>query len=311
MTEVKSEFILNSEQCATRWKNRKYNQSYKAFYSSWLEGITTQPEWMNLPMDDHMVHRGDGVFEAFRAIDGQIYLLKEHMDRLEKSSELIGLKWPKTRDQIVHIVYETLKASGLSDAIFRLFLSRGPGGFSPSPYESFGTQLYVVVCEFKPMDDKFYSQGVSCIVGKTPAKTGLFSQVKSCNYLQNVLLKKEALDAGVQFGLFVDDQGFVTESSTENLAFISENDEFIYPKFENVLRGTTLIRLVDLIQKKKALPVVQKNIRLEELVKAKEIFFIGTTLDVLPVSDLQGKKIALGKYGLQFREWIIQDQKNI
>ncbi len=303
--------VLSTEECLQLWKDKKYNATYRSFYSSWLGGITTEPQWMTLPMDDHMVHRGDGVFEAFRAIHGKIYLLKEHMDRLERSSELIGLKWPKTRDQVVNLIYQTLQASGLDTAIFRLFISRGPGGFSPSPYESYGSQLYIVVSDFKPMEESYYQQGVKVIIGKTPSKTGAFSQVKSCNYLPNVLLKKEALDQGALFGLFVDDQGFITESSTENLAYISERKEFVLPQFENILKGTTLIRLKNLIQEKHLMPIVQKNIRLEDLSKASEIFFVGTTLDVLPVSDLQGKSIPVGPWSARFRQLLIEDQSSI
>ncbi len=100
---------------------------------------------MQLPLDDHMVHRGDGVFEAMKVVSGRIYLIDAHLERLLYSASCIGLSSPWTLAEIKAIIQETLAVTEQQKASIRVFLSRGPGDFSANPYDAIAPQLYVVV----------------------------------------------------------------------------------------------------------------------------------------------------------------------
>ena len=112
-----------------------YHANYYAMYSSWWDAITTEPNLMVVPVDDHMVHRGDGLFETFKCVDGAIYNLDAHLARLEGGAKTIALKMPWSREDIRKIVGDVLRAGGHRDALVRIFVSRGPGGHSANPYE--------------------------------------------------------------------------------------------------------------------------------------------------------------------------------
>jgi 4-amino-4-deoxychorismate lyase len=152
---------------------------YFAFYSSWFGGITTNPQLMLVPVDDHMVHRGDGVFEGMKAVKGSVYLMKEHLTRLSISADKIFLKLPFDMQHVKEVILATVKASGHQDVSIRVYLSRGPGNFTVSPYDSIATQLYVAVTKLIAPAPEKYSKGV--ILGKSsiPVKPNWMAQVKS------------------------------------------------------------------------------------------------------------------------------------
>jgi branched-chain amino acid aminotransferase len=114
----------------------EHQNSYLAMYSTWYGGIVTDPALMLVPIDDHMVHRGDGIFEAFKCVQGNIYLLDAHLDRLQRSAELIDLAWPMGRSELQGAVVQTIQAGNEQNSLVRLYISRGPGDFSPNPYAS-------------------------------------------------------------------------------------------------------------------------------------------------------------------------------
>ena len=183
--------ILNLEQVLERLKLRThaYHKNYLAMYSSWYGGIVTDPILMSVPMDDHMVHRGDGVFEAIRCAGGNIYMLNRHLDRLWTSAERVQLTIPMDREEMSKTIVETVRAAGQMDSVIRLYVSRGPGSFTPNPYESVQAQLYIMITALNmAASDERYHKGVSMMTSKISVKEGIFATVKSCNYLPNVLM---------------------------------------------------------------------------------------------------------------------------
>lgn len=293
-------------------------ESYRAMYSTWWDGIVTDPNLMLIPIDDHQVHRGDGVFEAFKVIDRKIYLEKEHLDRLDRSSQAIHLKNPFSREQTANILAETLRASGLERAVIRLFLGRGPGSFTANPYDSISTQMHVVVTDLTPPPEAKVKNGVSLAISKIPVKDPFMARIKSCNYLPNVLMKKEAIDQGVDYTVGVDNQGFLMEGSTENLILISEEGSLIRPKAEGILDGTTMLRAFELAQSLKdsgqIKSIGEKTFTVEDLRRAREVMMIGTTIDVLSVTQFEGRALGDGRPGpiaAKIRELLIQDQKGL
>ncbi len=286
--------------------------NYKAMFSSWWNGIVIDPTRMFVPIDDHQVHRGDAVFEALKVINSKIYLLKEHLDRLERSAAAIGLICPYTRTELEQIMQQTLQASNLQNAILRLFLSRGPGSFSTSPYDTLGAQLYLVVTTLQPVPELKHKMGVRIGLSQISPKEGWLAQIKSCNYLQNVLMKKEAIDRGLDFTIGVNSQGFITEGSTENLIVLTADGALIKPSLAHILRGTTMQRTFELAANVKTIKIRQEaNLTVKDLAEAQEIMMVGTTLDVLAVTEFEGQKVSDGQPGpvaMQLRELILKDQ---
>jgi branched-chain amino acid aminotransferase len=270
-------------------------------YSSWYGGIIKDPSLMMVPVDDHLVHRGDGVFEAMKVVQGKVYLMNDHLDRLETSAAQLSIPWPFSREKIVEIIHETVKAAAASEAIVRLFMARGPGGFSTNPYDSVGTQLYCVVTAFKAMPEVKYTEGVLIGKSKIPPKDPWFATIKSCNYLPNVMMKKEAIDRKLDFTIGFDSQGFVTEGSTENIILVNAQGELVRPYLRQILKGTTMMRALhlanDLVRQGQVKGVIEKDLHEKDLLSAKEVMMVGTTLDVLPVTSYEGQKIGDGKVG--------------
>lgn len=277
-------------------------------YSSWLGAIVTDPALMFVPVDDHIVHRGDGVFEAMKFVDRKVYGLDRHLERLQRSASQVALSPHWELSELKDTVLETCRASSLNDGLIRLYCSRGPGGFTANPYESIGDQLYIVVTTLKNPPDEKYERGLAVRVSKLPAKEFFWANIKSCNYLPNVMMKKESVDWGVDFTVSVDEEGHVAESSTENCAIISSSNEFLVPSFARTLRGVTITRVMELAQQMisrgdlKAIREAQFTI--DDIRSAKEMMMLGTTMDVLPVVKFENEAIGLGQPGPFYREFL-------
>ncbi len=281
-------------------KTHPHQNSYAAMYSSWLGGIVKDPAWMLVPIDDHLVHRGDGVFEAIKCVQSKIYLLEEHLDRLVHSATQISLVLPMSRDEITDVIHQTLRASGLQDAIIRLYLSRGPGLFSPNPYDSVGSQLYVVITPFKNLPEEKYQKGVRIGRSAIPIKDSWLARIKTCNYLPNVLMKKESVDRNLDFTVALDENNNLGESSTENILIVSHAGHLVHPPLQQILRGTIMTRAFELAQsllgtdleKIEVRPIAEK-----ELFEVREVMMAGTTLDILPVTEYEGQPINHSRVG--------------
>ena len=289
-------------------KTNPFWPGYYAFFSSWMGGITKDPALMVMAMDDHQVHRGDAVFEALKSKNGKIYLFQEHMDRLERSAKAISLPLFQSLDKMKEIISETLKASGQSDALIRVFLSRGPGGFTANPYDSVGSQCYVVITELKPLAPSKYSEGVRIGRSSVAVKEGIFATVKSCNYLPNVLMKKESVDRKLDFTVSFDREGFLAESSTENIAIVSRDGVLTRPPLNSILRGTTMMRCFELANSL-GIPTREARISEMDLLAAREVVMIGTTLDVLPVSQYEQQLYSVGPVAGKMLKVLLEDMR--
>ncbi len=287
---------------------------YKVMYSSLIDGFVKNPNLMLVPIDDHLVHRGDGVFEAIRLIQGRIYLLGEHLARLEKSAAAIGIKIPMTSKDLTSLIVQACALSELKDGMIRLFVSRGPGDFSTNPYSTCGAQIYLVVTEFSPLAELKYQEGVSVIKSQISPKSQFFATMKSCNYLPNVLMKKEAVDLQADFSIGVTAEGYILESSTENIGLVDESGLLVHPPLSEILQGCTMTRAFELA-KTHLSSLIQgiqiRPVKFDELFSAKEVMMFGTTLDVLPVCFVEEESVgsgAVGPISKRLRGLILQDQ---
>jgi branched-chain amino acid aminotransferase len=297
------------------WK--PYHDNYLAMYSSWYGGIIRDPALMMVPVDDHLVHRGDGVFEVFKCVRNHIYALHRHLDRMEQSAKVSMLDLPMDRSELVKAITATVAASEAEDCLVRLLVSRGPGGFSASPYESLDRQVYIVVTAHHELPREKYEEGVRLRTSRVPIKQEFFANIKSCNYLPNVLMKKEAEDAGVDFTVSLDERGFLGEGPTENVGFITRDREFLVPRFDRILKGITVSRMMELVR-----PLVESGeLRAAEEAditpalarESREIMMFGTSFDVLPVVEYDGLPVGSGRPGpfsRRFLELLREDARN-
>jgi len=259
--------------------------SYRAFYSSFLGGITTSAHHMIMPIDDHMVHRGDAVFEAVKFTANGIFALGRHLDRLEISQKNIGLELPFSRKKLESTIVATVEASRLREGLIRLFVSRGEGGFTTNPYEPEVSRVMCAVTVLSSPAPEKYQNGVSVGISKVAVKEGFFARTKTCNYLPNVMMKKEALDRGLDFTVSLDERGFLAEGSTENFAIIDQSGALVIPKFDRILKGVTLVRVFELARKA-GMKTKQGNIGIADVRSARGALMCGTTLDVMPISRM-------------------------
>lgn len=277
-----------------------HQKNYFGFYSSRLGGFCQDASAMLIPLDDHMVHRGDGIFEVFRVDDGVLIDVDAHLARLHESAKAVGLvlRWSdkQIRDlclELVRLCGESALAQsgGKTDGLIRLFVSRGEGSFTPNPLDCVEAELYIVLTKFKAPAPDLVSRGALVVSSKWPWKASPFAQIKSCNYLLNVLLKQEANEAKVHFAAAFDQDGFLTESSTENIIVVMKDKKIFVPKWDHILRGTTLLWVMELA-KNKGFTVEQQNISREMIRNCSEAAIVGTTWGVLPVGQWDG--VAVG-----------------
>lgn len=287
-----------------------YWPQYFAFYSSWYGGIIKNPgSWLLLPVDDHLVHRGDGVFEAIKVVQRRIFLLEPHLNRLRKSAEKIGLSYSFSDTQLTDIIVQTLKVADQPNAIIRIFLSRGPGAFSANPYDAIAPQLYIVITNLNSIAEEKYVRGVHVGRSIIPTKEGFMPQIKSCNYLPNVLMKKESVDRNLDFTVNFDRQNFLAESATENMVIVDSGGILTKPMANTILTGTTMTRAFQLAEQN-GITTATRNITEQDIFAAKEVLMMGTTLDVLPVTSYENKKIydqKVGPIAIKLRELFKND----
>ena len=294
---------------------RDFHDNYLAMYSSIWQGLVTDPVLMTVPVDDHMVHRGDGVFEVFKTVNGKAYCMVPHLERLLRSAAPIYLEMPPEYDRIQEIIKMAARAGGNPDVLVRVMVSRGPGGFTANPTECPAGQLYVIISKLHHPAPEKREKGIRIVSAPIPIKVPPFANIKSCNYLINVLIKKYALDAGVDYAVTWDFEGFLAEGSTENAFLISEDNELLMPEFDRVLPGITARRVLDLARGlvDEGLLKAARTARIEkeQAEKAREVMLCGTTMDILPVVEWDGRTVGQGRPGEIFArlyELLIEDQ---
>lgn len=260
---------------------------YLAMYSTWLGGMVTDPALMLVPVDDHMVHRGDAVFEMFKCVEGGIYNMGAHLDRLEHSMAAMQIAPPLSREAIHERVIEMLRTCGVADAAIRVYVSRGPGSFGVNPYDCPESQCYIVITERSPSFMESHPEGARIGVSAIGLKEPAFATVKTCNYLPNAMMKKEAVDRGLDFLVAFDERGFLAEGATENMGIITSDHELWFPHPGRILRGTTMDRVMalaeSLVGEGKLKAVRFADIAVDRILGSPGAIIVGTTTDVTHV----------------------------
>ena len=281
-----------------------------AFYEHRVGLICTDPHLMLMPWDDHLVHRGDGVFEAMKFVDGYLYQLDQHLERMKRSSSkhlsgsavFLG-RGPRTR---AGGLPRRGQGQGHADASS---WDAVPAGSASTPPSVRGRALYIVAGDLHPPKPSVYEDGATAFKTSIPAKQSYLATIKSIDYLPNVLMKREAEEFGYDFPFCFDANGFLAEGATENVCIVNANGSMVIPEFTNALAGTTLLRAVDLI--KDEMPSVMfRSISEEQIYLAREVIIVGTTGDAISVVRYNGKPIhdvRPGPVAKRIRELLVAD----
>jgi 4-amino-4-deoxychorismate lyase len=273
---------------------------FSAFYSSQLGGIVTDPALMVIPFDDHMVHRGHGIFDTAGIVNGRIYDLEAHLDRFLGSAERSRLKLFGSREEMRDIIVKTTAVSGLRDGAIRYWLSSGPGSLELSPAAGAQPGFFVMIFGGLSYPARWYTEGQRVMTTTYPIKPPLYAITKATNYLPNVLMQMEAKEAGLDNGVFIDESGYVGESSNMNVAFVTQDGVLRHPRFERVLPGCTSLRLLDLARSlvgRGVTGVEVCDIPVADARAAREMVLLGSSVKVAPIVEWDRQPIGDGKPG--------------
>ncbi|RNA67938.1 branched-chain-amino-acid transaminase [Alteribacter keqinensis] len=285
--------------------------------SQWifLSGRFVKKEEATVSVYDHGFLYGDGVFEGIRVYSGNIFKLEEHLNRLYDSAQSIMLNVPYSMEEMAAIIVGTVQKNELDSAYIRVVVSRGPGNLGLDPSHCSKPQVVVIAEELNMFPKELYDKGlrVGSVASRRNRPDVLSPQVKSLNYLNNILVKMEANQAGVDEALMLNDQGYVTEGSADNIFIVKKGTIYTPPVYLGALEGITRNAIIDLA-KEHGYTLEEKPFTRHDVYVADEVFLTGTAVEVIAVVDVDSRKIADGKPGKvtkhllsKFRELVTTD----
>jgi branched-chain amino acid aminotransferase len=248
---------------------------------------------------DHGLLYGDGVFEGIRAYGRLVFKLREHIDRLYESAHTLMIDVGMTKEHMIKAVVDTLKGNNLSDAYIRLIVTRGVGdlGLDPRKCDQ-GSTVIIIADTIALYPEKYYRDGLEIITVPTVRNLpeALNPQIKSLNYLNNILAKIEAVHAGYNEAIMLDSMGYVTECTGDNIFIVKHGHLYTPPQCMGTLRGITRDSVIEIAAKAKN-PVHEHVITRHEVYNADECFLTGTAAEIIPVVKVDARKIGSGKPG--------------
>lgn len=261
---------------------------------------------------DHGFLYGDGVFEGIRSYSGTVFKLNEHIDRLFESAHSIMLDIPLDKKQMVNAIIKTLKANRLMDAYIRVVVSRGEGDLGLDPRKCKGNESVVIITDKIALyPDDLYKKGMKIISVPTIRNIpeAVNPQIKSLNYLNNILAKIEAINAGYQEAVMLDHLGYITECTGDNIFAVKKGGIYTPPQCMGSLRGITRDTVLD-IARKRDIPTHEHVITRHELYISEECFLTGTAAEIVPVVNVDGRVIGDGKPG-RITKFIMREFKKL
>jgi branched-chain amino acid aminotransferase len=241
---------------------------------------------------------GDGIFEGIRAYNGRVFKLKEHIERLFCSAKALLLKVPMTRAQLTRAVVETCRVNRVRDGYVRLLVTRGVGSLGLNPNSCKRASVIIIAGKIQLYPPSFYQKGMDIIT--VPTLRNLHSAVnpaiKSLNYLNNILAKIEANNAGCEEAVMLNALGFVAEGTGDNLFIVKQGELITPPLYAGALYGITRATVLELARKT-GVRAVETNLTRYDLFNADECFMTGTGAEIVPVVKIDGRVIGSGRPG--------------
>jgi branched-chain amino acid aminotransferase len=264
----------------------------------YLDGKFVDQADAKVSVFDHGLLYGDGIFEGIRLYQGNIFRLDEHLERLEYSAKALLLKMPLSRQEVAEATCETCRQNNLTDGYIRLVVTRGVGDLGLSPWLCPTPSIFIIADKIALYPAEHYTTGLSIVTVPTRrmSAAALSPAVKSLNYLNNILAKIEARQAGALEAIMLNDQGYVAECTGDNI-FIVHKGEILTPAAsQGALKGITRDTIFD-IAKEIGVPIREVDLTRYDVWCADECFLTGTGAEVIPVVKLDGREIGAGKPG--------------
>ena len=264
----------------------------------YLNGKLVPEKDAKVSVFDHGLLYGDGVFEGIRSYNGRVFMLDEHIERLFRSAKAIDLKIPLTREGVARAVVRTCLANRVINGYVRLIVTRGVGSLGLNPYNCAKPQIIVIAGTIQLYPKKLYDDGLSIVtVGTIRNHTeSINPQIKSLNYLNNILAKIEAINCGCQEAVMLNPQGFVAEATGDNIFVVRGNTLLTPPAWCGTLEGITR-NVVMRLAAESGMTVREDVLTRYELYTADEVFLTGTAAEVIPVVTIDRRSIGAGKPG--------------
>jgi branched-chain amino acid aminotransferase len=263
----------------------------------YLDGEYVPAEKAAVSVFDHGFLYGDGVFEGIRAYGGRVFRLEDHVRRLFDSAQAIMLSIPLSQEEMALAIRETLRKNNLRDAYIRPIVTRGYGDLGLDPLKCRKPTVIIVAVEWGAMYGSLYEVGLTAISVsvRRNAPDALPPNIKSLNYLNNILAKIEANVKGGNEAIILDAQGRISEGSGDNI-FVIKNNKIYTPNTLNNLKGITREAVLELAEKN-GIKVIETDLGLFDLYTGDEVFVTGTAAEVAPVTKIDGRIIGSGKPG--------------
>jgi len=254
---------------------------------------------------DHGLLYGDGVFEGIRAYNGRVFKLKEHVERLFFSAKAILLKIPMSQKAVADAVRETCRRNSIRDCYIRLVVTRGAGTLGLDPNRCKNPQVIIITDKIQLYPKAFYEKGLDIVTVPTTRNhpNAVNPAIKSLNYLNNILAKIEAINAGCIEAIMLNAEGFVAECTGDNI-FMMKGGRLLTPPFAaGALQGITRGVVLD-IAREMGVEVAEPNLTRYDLFNADECFITGTAAEVVPVVKIDGRPVANGRPGKMSKKFM-------
>ena len=268
----------------------------------WLDGAIVDGADARIPVLDHGLLYGDGVFEGIRVYGRRVFRLDDHLRRLGVSARAIGLEIPGGLATLREIVIATARAFGRDDAYVRLIVTRGLGPLSVDPSKCTGARIICIVDEVSLYDRSKLERGIDMVTVsiRRPAPDALDPQVKSLNYLNNALAIQEARLRGADDALVLNARGTVAEASAANVFLVRDGTMATPLVSDGALEGITRASILELASAL-AMPAYERTITRTDLLGADEVFLTGTGARIVPVRSLDGQVLGAGTHPVTTR----------
>ncbi|HOV21735.1 MAG TPA: branched-chain-amino-acid transaminase [bacterium] len=264
----------------------------------YLNGKFVSEEEAKVSVFDHGLLYGDGVFEGIRSYNGKIFKLDEHLKRLYNSAKAILLEIPLEFSELKEATIQTVRTNKLKDSYIRIVVTRGVGDLGLDPNKCKIPTLFIIASKIQLYPEVVYEKGIDVVAVATRrnANESINPAIKSLNYLNNILAKIEANNAGATEGIILNQDGFVSEGTGENI-FIVKGDTLSTPPVSvGTLEGITRDIVMEL-GKNIGLKVKEDNITRYDIYTCEEMFLTGTAAEIVPVVKVDGRIIGSAKPG--------------
>ena len=264
----------------------------------WLNGELVDQADAKISVFDHGVLYGDGVFEGIRVYGGKVFELQAHLRRLYASAKAIRLEVPLALDELAEAVRRTVEANDIVDGYIRLVVTRGAGTLGLNPFLCKNGSVFIIADKIQLYPEQLYESGMRVVSATTTRNHPLAipPQVKSLNYLNNILAKIEAIDSDVPEAIMYNHAGYVAEATGDNVFTVRDRVVYTPPVEAGALEGITR-NIVIRLARQENIEVVEKDLARFDLYVCDELFLTGTAAEVIGIVEIDGRRIGDGTPG--------------